>query len=636
MRAEELPAPSLQHPLKTFRHKTLNSKNSQAPSKASSSSSISRSVSATPQLPSIEVLIPSAPRYNPNVELPKELTDQKLAAVTWPHDRRNGSVVSRYTTEHGWISFTVRTEPRIGEHGEGIPIQETEVDLANIYDYVTPAELERYEHHELELEAEREANRPKVGRPRKRSPSSIVSSEDLGQTIKVKRPLGRPRKHQNTAVPQRRTRQSRFTFAGVHILSPVKERKSSPKVSLPQPRSNMASPLAPATPIPLIDAAAEEAATSCDTYDPALNIDQLTPSNARRVVGAPQPGPSQRTPKAPYSMVQAALGDSDSEDGLPQSPSEDELGFTPKTHLRRFATVTEVAESDAEEAQPPISIYSSPSRQNGHNDQPTRRNGNDAVRSFDTYEHLKDLARDTEDDHTDLLEQFQATDTPRRMSSNSPITLAAIQPDSVSFVAPRQRLLDGYLQPQPNSRGSLPSSSSFDSAPESMTLAQAFRGQRSEPLPSRPANPQATPTRSNSVRKSMTPHFPASGRAERRTTAPESQGSEKSGNMDTPTKRPRGKRPIAIVAKSCAEDLDQISALLETRTVPIMAATKNITLGSLVTSSNEDYQQQDPQGTDGPGDLVSRPRRWISSEVPIITRRSPISSSSDEITRFRE
>ncbi|KAL8820224.1 MAG: hypothetical protein Q9223_001516 [Gallowayella weberi] len=623
MRAEELPAPSLQHTPETFRHNKVQSvisKNSRAPSK----------------LPSIEVLIPSAPRYNPNLELSKELADQKLAAVTWPHDRRNGAVVSRYTTEDGWIGFTVRTGPSIGEDAEGIPIQETEVDLANIYDYVTPAELERYEHHELELEAEREANRPKVGRPRKSSPSSIISSEDMGQTIKVKRPLRRPRKQQNTAVPQRPTRQTRFTFAGVHILSPVKERKSPHKISPLQPHSDMASPSAPVFPIPVTDAEAEEAVTTWDTHDTALNIDQLTPSNARRVVGAPQPSPSQRTPKAPYSMVQAALGDSDSEDGLPQSPSEDELGLTPKTHLRRFATVTEVAESDAEEAQPPISIPSSLFLQNDSNDQPTRGNGKDSTILSNTYDCLDDLAHDTEDDHTDLLEQFQATSTRRRMSSSSPIPMAAPQTHSLSFATPRQRLLDGYFQPKSISRGSLPSSSSFDSAPESTTSAQALPGQHFEPLPSRPSHPQATPTRSNSVRKSMTPHFPASNRAKGRTTAPGSQGRETSGNMDTPTKRRRPKRPIATVAKPYAEDLDQISALLETRTVPIVAPTKHITLRSPVTSSNEDYEQQGPPSTDGPGDFVSRTRRLASSEVPIVTRRNSISSSSDEITRVRE
>ncbi|KAL8668596.1 MAG: hypothetical protein Q9224_007786, partial [Gallowayella concinna] len=181
---------------------------------------------------------------------------------------------------------------------------------------------------------------------------------------------------------------------------------------------------------------------------------------------------------------------------------------------------------------------------------------------------------------------------------------------------------------------SLQSSSRFDSASEDITSAQRsstepLRSIASQPAPApAPARAplQATPVRSVPAanRKSMTPHFPASSGSKWKTAAPRTQGGETSGNIDTPTRRRRHKRPNTTVTSPCVEDLQQISALLEPRNV--QTAVKNITLGSPITSSNDDY-------TNGVGDLQPSTGRLLSSEEPNIALGSRASSSSDEITR---
>ena len=219
----------------------------------------------------IEIQIPHVPRYVPNTKLPEELDDQKIAAVTLANDRRNGVILSRFTTDDGRIGFTIRSPyangAEVSANGSEISadMEEVDVHLASIYDYVTPAELERYEHHEIELEAEREANRPRVGRPRKRSPGLIISTEIMGEEIQMKRPLGRPRKrpvmgeeikmkkplgrprkrpaalNENTRTGlAERTHKTRLVFAGVHIPSPVRAGRTSSTL-LSNPISSAAS-----------------------------------------------------------------------------------------------------------------------------------------------------------------------------------------------------------------------------------------------------------------------------------------------------------------------------------------------------------------------------------------------------------
>lgn len=112
-------------------------------------------------------------------------------------------VLSRYLLENGRISFALGTR-----FGGTITRDPGEVALENIYDYVSPSELERFENEEYEKEDEREeeldriaATRRQRGRPRKivtsfgaLALSARKSSEDPF-AAPIKRLRGRPRKY---------------------------------------------------------------------------------------------------------------------------------------------------------------------------------------------------------------------------------------------------------------------------------------------------------------------------------------------------------------------------------------------------------------------------------------------------------
>ncbi|KAL8965211.1 MAG: hypothetical protein Q9183_003970, partial [Haloplaca sp. 2 TL-2023] len=341
----------------------------------------------------IEVRIPYVPPYVP-CRSRHESRSRKRAA-SQPTPSANGAIVSRYTTEEGKIGFVVIP----GSNGDGDNAAEIEVDLANIYDYVTPAELERYEHHEWDLESERErqrkqrkierqfkaayiaeeplANRPKrhLGRPRKRR---SLAEEPL--VNRPKRPPGRPRKRRSPA-PDGPAR-----FVAVHIPSPVKQpTRVSTSTSSTVP-SDVAQPPASetidTTPQPSTSVSSDEKGPHYGNIDklinhlsdtanqfvaPTLNIDQLTPSNANRVIAdAPSiADPSPSKGGRSYSMVQAAFSSSDSstdEDTAHRSISEDELAVDvptlsrPALHEKRGAMPVAAASTNLSSHQDSIVV----------------------------------------------------------------------------------------------------------------------------------------------------------------------------------------------------------------------------------------------------------------------------------------
>ena len=131
-------------------------------------------------------------------------------------------MVSRFIKDDGFIRFTVRIGVGVGDSAEKI-----DVDLENIYDYVTPGELERFEHLDWEEEIEREKIRRKDGRPRKETLHGGLSYT-IHQSAMMK-PLGRPRNYSvNPASPFSTAQGQRMlgkrvdsAFLGVHIPSPV-------------------------------------------------------------------------------------------------------------------------------------------------------------------------------------------------------------------------------------------------------------------------------------------------------------------------------------------------------------------------------------------------------------------------------
>ncbi|KAL8672034.1 MAG: hypothetical protein Q9168_003486 [Polycauliona sp. 1 TL-2023] len=423
--------------------------------------------------------------------------------------------LARFTTEEGRIGFAIRIP-----NDTGVLADAEGIDLANIYNYVTPAELERYEHREIELEDEREAKRPKVGRPRKGSPGLIISTEIMGEQIKIKKPLGRPRKRPRVSDQER----PRLFFAGVQIPSPVKAEKPTSSTASELASRDLSQPVyrngSPA------DGGPEGISGIEDT---GIRIDQLTPSNAKRVIGAPQPGIGQRAHRPSYSMVKAALSESESntEDDLPQSPSEDELSAViPTIQHRRFSTVAEVAESVSSETQDPITISSS-SASPRDRDRSSRGDNGDVKMMFDEYKAVDDESYD----HDRLLQQFQANNS-RRLPSGSPNP--AKQPSKSSRI-PLTKLAE-----KPSYRHSNSAST----------------------------RPQTTPTRSRYIRQSMTPHFPSATQSQGKTIKSRARGGATVESLGSPTIR------------------------MGRRHAPTSSATNEITLGSQETLSSDDDRRQ--------------------------------------------
>ncbi|KAL8653413.1 MAG: hypothetical protein Q9226_003864 [Calogaya cf. arnoldii] len=508
-----IPAPPKHHQQspRLSRTASLAPKQSQDPSRSSSSTGCT---SAIRKHRLLEIRIPSVPHYVPNTELSKELVEQKLAAVTLADDRRDGTILSRFTTEAGGVGFTVGIHCANSAERSS-DAEEIDVDLANIYCYVTPAELERYEHRELELDAEREANRPKVGRPRKRSPGIIISTEIMGEENRTKKPLGRPRKRPATsndypqAGPAKRTRQPRQVFAGVHIPSPVKASQTS--FTIPsKPTSTVASSSMSRDQFPAYtrdnSSASGQEGTS-ESGDTRINVDQLTPSNARKVIGVPQRSLTQRAHRPAYSMVKAALSESEMEDDLPQSPSEDELSaLIPTTQQRRFSAVSEVAESVPSEAEDPITISSDST--SPHDQERVSRLESvdeDVEMLLDDHEAVGDSL----DDHDILLQQFQANNTRRLISNSRTFT---DQTRSILFHAPEQPKLP-------------------------VQVVERRSHQDSNSTRSAPIHPQTTPTHSRHSRRSMTPRFPSAGKATGKSLEPRMRGGLMNGSLGSPSKR---------------------------------------------------------------------------------------------------
>lgn len=313
--------------------------------------------------------------------------------------------------------------------------------------------------------------------------------------------------------------------------------------------------------------------------DTSINIDQLTPSNARRVISVTQPSSGPRTHRPSYSMVNAALSESETEDDLPQSPSEDELNaLIPMTQQRRFSAVAEVPESVSSDADDPIIISSSSASPKDDDrvshfkiddgDAEMLDDGNEAVDN-DLY------------DHDRLLQQFHANNT-RRLPSKSP-TLMELTAPSLSRVLQQPRL------------------------PEKSEEKLSHSHCEPERAPTRP---QTTPTRSRYNRKSMTPHFPSAGRGMDRMINPHIRDGVMDRSLGSPIKR---------ATRRCA---------------PTSSATNNneIILGSLETLSSDDDRRMihDTIRTLQPiHDIHAR----LGSDEANVILGTPISSSSCETNK---
>lgn len=133
----------------------------------------------------------------PSYQRPRDPIQQIADPERFP-SAPNGSIVARYTADDGGVIFAIA--PKQSGDLKADEIEEIEVRLADIYEHVTPRELERFEHKEWEKEIERESRR------RKKIRSSIPAHEELEDLEKAmksqepKKPLGRARKKPSAAI----------------------------------------------------------------------------------------------------------------------------------------------------------------------------------------------------------------------------------------------------------------------------------------------------------------------------------------------------------------------------------------------------------------------------------------------------
>ncbi|KAL8928146.1 MAG: hypothetical protein Q9208_001856 [Pyrenodesmia sp. 3 TL-2023] len=401
-------------------------------------------------LPHVEVQVPWVPAYVP-------ATRSARNDIHWRDDfsnptarQLNGSVISRFIKGNGFIGFTVRIGSADDKAGD-----EVDVDLAKIYDYVTPEELERFENLDWEEEIERERNRPKVGRPRKALLNVGGSSTTIPNA--AKKPLGRPRKYPLKAAgpvtqgPRRPGKRVDTAFLGVHIPSPVK----AGQMTVNAPSSDASTSLVETQKQTLqreSTASSVEAASTSAEGDTTLQIDQLTPSNAKRVVGVriPEKSPLKRTQRESYPMVEAALGKSDSstsDEAVPESGSEDELALKPSIQSRRFANGTEIPNSRSGTEEHGESLFvsetgSSDDETPKYNDRKTSEIGSDS-RSIVFIDESADS-----DTPEDILEKFKASNARRIQTGPA---------ENTPTVRSRSSFIDQYFQPKRDAQIPVPS-----------------------------------------------------------------------------------------------------------------------------------------------------------------------------------
>ncbi|KAL9012878.1 MAG: hypothetical protein Q9173_002388 [Seirophora scorigena] len=589
----------------------------------------------------VVVLIQSVPPYVPTARLHDSAFQQAAAGAHLPNDNHNGSIIKRFSKDDGGIAFTVKLPDK-----GNIAANEVDVDLRNIYTYVSPAELERYENLDWELDDERRRNRKKVGRPRKTSPSALAMVQ------KPKRPLGRPRKY-----PVKTQDHGPADFVGVHIPSPVKPR---PETQDPSPVTSVTAHRRES-----LTSAVESVETSASDGTP-LNIDQLTPSNARKVtaVRPPPASPPIHSRRTTYSMVEASLGRyeiSDEEEVIPESGSEDELSLNPSTREPRFASRTEISNSTPGLDEQHESLFLSRPESSDNQASTSPHSKTMQLQAVHNESSTSDGVADT-DGPDDILEQLQAGKT-RRIESNSSSTMTSN--------TSKPKLIHEYFKPKSSAKNAVaypslfPNHSPIPSPSISQDLsgnapkpknpsavrphinesfdAQKIRKSLSPVPPSHAQHPKlpsvdhiaarkstqaAKGTRPQSFRpahKSMTPHFPSSNKHLSKSNSPRLRGGTTKSPFSTksPTKAPRatGAPPPLPPKAPILQDRHQIQALLAS---PPHDHTDSdvVILGSPLTPSDASSEERNHL----PGTDPLPPQ----SPRPDIMLGSPLTSSSED------
>ncbi|KAL9609636.1 MAG: hypothetical protein Q9167_005613 [Letrouitia subvulpina] len=498
----------------------------------------------------IEVQIPFVPKYLPRSNPPCQvIADFHDPSLILDDPRSQRFIHYRFTREDGTIGFVVGNLSK-----DTIPQDEDqEVDLTDIFRYVTPQELQRYEHEDWKQEIERESNRPKLGRPRKqsRSPSQTSREAELSLDVQVSQKLRRERSR------KRSLDQTGFLVANAQYPTsqPLPRRSGRPA------KTKNTSSILSRVVIPLSDASHRQSGAlnaSPPTISSVENSFRALSSQSRAL-----PLSTQAPLRASYSMVQTALSETESEaEGAMDSrdrseramssgeQSEEKLTLIPSSNRRSLVikgakSKSSTTNSETEQVDVETTQFRKENIDSAVPDQsyldPKEDPPNAGPDLLGQSQATNVRRSPSLDDSSGVLKQFQITQVkrlaqrPQSKSDNSdkpPSQLSSPASWSASNFLPnsiRNYFKPKVIPPQPQSKSPVKGSfSSLDvSAPAGASSLFASRPSKSsgsckqEPSPPRHRNltsskPNSaalatTPPRQRELRRSITPHFPSAG-----------------------------------------------------------------------------------------------------------------------------
>ncbi|KAL9044901.1 MAG: hypothetical protein Q9214_001997, partial [Letrouitia sp. 1 TL-2023] len=477
----------------------------------------------------IEVQIPFVPKYLPRSNPPCQvIADFHDPSLILDDPRSLRFIRYRFTRENGTIGFVVgnMSKDTIAQD------EDQEVDLTDILRYVTPQELQRYEHEDWKQEADRETNRRKVGRPRKQTRSPNKSSVEVEQPLDIQ--VGKE-------IRRERSRKRSLDQTGFLVTN------AQPPISQPLPRR-------PGRPVRTKNAPS------------TLSGDIILPSDAshrQSFRSRALPLSTETPPRASYSMVQTALSETESEaQGAIDSgnrseraissrdQSEEELALIPSSNQRSLLIKDEKSKSstsNSETEQDDVktaqfwkeSIDSPmPDHRSPDPDEDLPNSGRDLLGQFQAT-NVRRLPR--HDDSSVVLKQFQVTQVRRLVKRtqskssdsdklpswrSSPASWSASKflPNSI-----RNSLKTKSSPPQPQLKSPAKGSFGGSSAPAPASASSLFSSRPTQTLEPRkqesshsrhrnlsPSKPNTTalpktPLGQRELRKSITPHFPSAG-----------------------------------------------------------------------------------------------------------------------------
>lgn len=429
--------------------------------------------------------------------------------------------------------------------------EDQEVDLTEILRYVTPQELQRYEHEDWKQEMGRETNRRKLGRPRKQPRSPNKGS------VEAELPLG------GQLGPKTRCKGSRkrsLDQTGFLVASAQHPASQSLPRTLGRPERTKNAPSTLSQDVMLLSDASRRQSSPLNA-GPLPIFPTKDSSRAQSSRSRALPLSTETPPRASYSMVQTALSETESEaQGADDSRNWSERAMSSRDQSEEQHILISSSK--------PRSLLikdgkSKSSTSNGETEQvnvKTTQFGKESINSAAPDHRSPDPDEDPPYSGRDILGQFQATNVRRLpLHDDSPVVLNQFQVTQVRSLAKmsqsksggsdklpsqssppaswpasnflpnsiRNSLKPKAIPPQPQLKSSAKGSFGGSAAPapagassllasRSTQTLQPCQQESSSPRQQNlsPSEPDSTawpttPSGQRELRKSITPHFPS-------------------------------------------------------------------------------------------------------------------------------